>query len=361
VRGVTTVQVLLGDRSYPIRIRPGSLGDAGAAIRSELDADRVVVISTPRVAKLHFAALRDGLAGAHLAVDCLKVADGERAKTLRTASRLYDGLLELGADRRSVIVALGGGAVCDLAGFVASTYMRGLPIVQIPTTLLSQVDASVGGKTAVNHPRGKNLIGTFYQPHLVWIDPDVLATLPRRELCGGMAEIIKGAAIWDAEFFGWLEQHIDAVMRLEREPLTHTITRACAIKSEVVGLDEREAGLRARLNFGHTLAHAIEKVSGYGSVRHGEAVAMGMVFASRVSEARAGLAHGVTDRIAALLGRAGLPTEPPDWTEQRSAYLRAISVDKKLEGQKLRFVVLRELGRAELLSLSPDEILEGAP
>jgi 3-dehydroquinate synthase len=361
VRDVTTVQVLLDDRSYPIRIRPGSLSDIGEALQAEFDTLRLVVVTSPRVAKAHLASVASSLERARVPFDCLTVPDGERAKTLRTASRLYDQMLQLGCDRRTVLMGLGGGAVGDLAGFVASTFMRGLPLVQIPTTLLSQVDSSVGGKTAVNHPRGKNLIGTFYQPRVVWIDPDVLATLPRRELRCGMAEVIKAGAIWDAGFFEWLEKHIDALMRLETGPLTEAIARACSIKAEVVGLDEREAGLRALLNFGHTLAHAIENVAGYRRVRHGEAVAMGMVFASRMSELRGLLAEGVADRVATLLGRVGLPTEPPDWSRERSAYLRAVSVDKKMRGEKVAFVVLREIGRAELLRLSPEEILEGAP
>jgi 3-dehydroquinate synthase len=358
---MTTVQVLLEDRSYPIRIRPGSLAELGRALQSEFDSQRIVIVTTPRVEKAHLATVAASLERLDLDFDSLNVPDGERAKTLRTASRLYDRLLELGCDRRTILVGLGGGAVGDLTGFVASTFLRGLPLVQVPTTLLAQIDSSVGGKTAVNHPRGKNLIGTFYQPQLVWIDPGVLATLPKRELRCGMAELIKSAAIWDASFFEWLEENLDAVMRLEGDPLTEAIARACAIKAEVVGLDEREAGLRALLNFGHTLAHAIENVATYRKVRHGEAVAMGMVFAARMSEARGLLAQGVAERIAALLGRVGLPTEPPDWGRDRQAYLRAVSVDKKMQGEKLAFVVLRELGRAELLRLSPDEILAGAP
>jgi 3-dehydroquinate synthase len=330
VRGVTTVQVLLDDRTYPIRIRPGSLPGVAEAIRTEFDSLRVVVVTSPRVAKAHLAALSGGMQRAGLAFECLSVPDGERAKTLRTAARLYDQLIDLGCDRRTVLVGFGGGATCDLGGFVASTFLRGVPLVQIPTTLLAQIDASVGGKTGVNHPRGKNLIGTFYQPRLVWIDPDVLATLPRRELRCGMAEVIKGGAIWDAKFFDWLEENVEAAMRLESDPLTEAIA-------------------------------PIETVSGYRRVRHGEAVAMGMVFAARLSEARGLVAAGVAERLAALLARAGLPTEPPDWASERGAYLRAISVDKKIRGEKVSFVVLREIGRAELLRLSPEEILEGAP
>ena len=268
---MTTVQVMLADRSYPIRIRPGSLGDLGEALSKEFESQRVVVVTSPKVSDAQFGALNTGLKRMHLSAEQLQVPDGDRAKTLRHAQKLYDGLLELGADRQTVLIGLGGGAVCDLTGFVASTFLRGVPLVQTPTTLLAQVDASVGGKTAVNHPRGKNLIGTFYQPKLVWIDPDVLATLPKRELRCGIAEVIKVAALWDADFFAWLEEHIEPVIELEREPLTHAIARAVEIKAEIVGLDERESGLRALLNFGHTLAHAIESVNGYRKIKHGEA------------------------------------------------------------------------------------------
>jgi 3-dehydroquinate synthase len=317
-------------------------------------------VTTPRVAELHYGAVATGMARMHVALDRLDVPDGERAKTLRVASRLYDGLIELGADRRTVLVGLGGGSVGDVAGFVASTFLRGLPLVQVPTTLLAQVDSSVGGKTGVNHPRGKNLIGTFYQPRMVMIDPDVLATLPARARRSGMAEIVKVGAIWDAAFFAWLEGQAGRVMALEREPLTEAIHRACAIKAEVVGLDEREAGLRSLLNFGHTLGHAIEQTEGYRRVAHGEAVAMGMTFAARLSELRGFAPAGTAERLRALLERVGLPTDPPAWGEKRVAYLRAMAVDKKSRDEKLGFVVLREIGRAELVHLTPQEILEGA-
>jgi 3-dehydroquinate synthase len=358
---MTTVQVLLGDRTYSIRLVSHSLRELGAAIAQEIGASRAFVITTPRVESAHYGPVERSLAAAQVQTDRVQVPDGERAKTLRTASRVYDQLLELGADRETVLVGLGGGALGDLTGFVASTFLRGLPLVQVPTTLLAQVDASVGGKTAVNHPRGKNLIGTFYQPRMVWIDPSVLETLPARDRRSGMAEIVKVAAIWDAELFAWLERELPAILRLEPEAMTEAIARACSIKAEIVGLDEREAGLRSMLNFGHTLGHAIENVAGYRRFRHGEAVAMGMVFAARISEKRGLCPPGSAARIEQLLGRLGLPVEPPDWREGRDAYLRAISVDKKVRAEKVGFVVLREIGRVEVLQLRPDEILEGAP
>src|SRR5262245_977238 len=354
---MSTVQVMLGERSYPIRIRPGSLGDLGEALVAEFEVGRAVAITSKRVAALHYGALATGLARVNVQLDRLLVPDGERAKTLRVASSVYDRLIDLGATRQTVLIGLGGGAGCDLAGFVASTFLRGLPLVQVPTTLLAQVDASVGGKTAVNHPLGKNLIGTFYQPRLVWVDPDVPATLSPGERRAGMAEVIKVAAIWDADFFKWLEENAPSLLRLERTALAECVARACGIKAEVVGLDEREAGLRALLNFGHTLGHAVEVVNGYRHVRHGEAVALGMAFAARLSERRGLAPAGTSARLEALLARVGLATEIADLPGQRAAYLRAVAVDKKGADGALSFVVLREIGRAELLRLTPEEIL----
>lgn len=358
---MTTIQVLLGDRSYPIRIRPRALRELGPAIAQELDARHVVSITTPRVAAAHSAEVDAGLSESGIRHDRVEVPEGDRAKTLRTASRVYDRLLDLGADRECVVLGFGGGAACDLAGFVASTYLRGVPLVQAPTTLVGQVDASVGGKTAVNHPRGKNLIGTFYQPRLVWIDPAVVATLPARERRAGLAEVVKVAALWDSGFFAWLEENISKVLRLDLDLLTEVVARATAIKAEIVSLDEREAGLRSLLNLGHTLGHAIENVFGYRRYRHGEAVSMGMVFAARLSERRELCPAGTALRIERLLTRIGLPTELPDSKADRSAYLHAIAVDKKVRGAEVGFVVLREIGRAEVVRMTPEAILRGAP
>jgi len=355
---MSTVRVMLDERSYPIRIRPGSLAQLGAAISEDLEVDRVAVVTTPRVAAAHFATFERGMKDAGVAVTCFEVPDGERAKTLRSAARLYDQCLDAGVDRTSVVVGFGGGAVCDLTGFVASTWLRGVPLVQVPTTLLAQIDASVGGKTAVNHPRGKNLIGSFYQPRLVWIDPDVLHTLPRREYRCGLAELIKAGVLWDADFFSWLELNAGGLVALDPDALSHAIRRAVEIEAEIVSLVERETGLRALLNLGHTLGHAIESVAGYRRVRHGEAVAMGMVFACELSELRCGLAPEATGRVRSLLERVGLRTTAPDWEAQREAYLRAIAVDKKVSGGQVGFVALKELGRAEIVRLTPQEILE---
>ncbi len=356
---MTTVSVMLADRSYPIHIRWGSLRELGQVLASESGFQRAILVTTPKVAALYGGVVEAELKRAGLQSSSLEVPDGESAKTLNQASLLYDQLIELGADRQTYLVSLGGGATCDLTGFVASTFLRGVPLAQVPTTLLAQVDASVGGKTAVNHERGKNLIGTFYQPRLVWVDPEVLSSLSERELRTGLAEVIKVAVIWDADFFRWLEEHVEAITALEPTPVCDAIARACAIKAEVVGLDEREAGLRALLNFGHTLGHAIENVAGYSQVTHGEGVAMGMTYAARLSEERTLCPRGTRQRVRALLERAGLPTEVPASLADREAYLRAIAVDKKMRDDRVGFVVLREIGRAEVMRLTPDEILAG--
>ena len=356
---MTTVSVMLGDRSYPIHIRWGSLPELSDALASEFGFQRAILVTTPKVASLYGETVEGELKRAGLRSSSLEVPDGESAKTLVQASLLYDQLIELEADRQTCLVSLGGGATCDLTGFVASTFLRGVPVAQVPTTLLAQVDASVGGKTAVNHERGKNLIGTFYQPRLVWVDPALLCSLSARELRAGLAEVIKVAAIWDANFFRWLEEHVEAILALEPTPLCDAIARACGIKAEVIGLDEREAGLRALLNFGHTLGHAAENVASYSQVTHGEGVAMGMVYAARLSEERKLCPRGTSQRVRSLVERAGLPAELPASLGDREAYLRAIAVDKKMRDDRVGFGVLREIGRAEVTKLTPDEILAG--
>jgi 3-dehydroquinate synthase len=270
-------------------------------------------------------------------------------------NRLYDSLLDAGADRGSVVVALGGGVVGDLSGFVAATLLRGLPFVQIPTTLLAMVDSSVGGKTGVNVARGKNLVGAFHQPRLVWVDVTTLRSLPRRELAAGMAELIKHGAIRDEAFFEWLETELEGLMDLEPELLIHALERSCAIKAEVVRQDERESGLRMVLNFGHTVGHAVETLKRYKGILHGEAVAIGMVFAAGRSETLGLSPRGTKERLAALLRRAGLPTDLPDFP--RRAYLQALRVDKKKREAQIRFVALRGIGGAETVPLLPREII----
>jgi 3-dehydroquinate synthase len=291
----------------------------------------------------------------------LVVPDGDASKSLARVRGLYDALLDLGVDRSGVLVALGGGMVGDLTGFAAATYLRGIPFVQIPTTLLAMVDASVGGKVGVNLPRGKNLVGAFHQPRLVWIDLATLHSLPARERAAGLAEVVKKAAVFDAALFERLEAEAAALLALEPAPLLAAVERACAIKAEVVRRDEREgeAGLRKLLNFGHTLGHAVEALTGYRRVLHGEAVAMGMVHAARLSEQRALAPGGTAARLEALLRSLGLPTELPRFP--RRAYLAALRVDKKRRDARIDYIVSQGIGRAASLPLTPAEILAVRP
>lgn len=356
-RGPRSIEVALGDRSYPIRIGTGTLGDAGPEIARRTKSTRAVVVTVPPVGRRYARPLLASLREAGLRAHRIDVPDGDASKNLRQLARLYDALLDLGADRSTAVVALGGGMVGDLAGYLAATYLRGVPFVQVPTTVLAMVDASIGGKVGVNLPRGKNLVGAFHQPRLVWIDAATLRTLPARERAAGLAEVVKAAAIRDAALFARLEREAERLLALDPEVLLPVLERACAIKAEVVARDEREAGLRALLNFGHTLAHAIETLARYRGVLHGEAVAIGMVFAARRGEALGATSAGTAERLAALLGRLGLPTEPPD--HPRSAYVRALRVDKKRTEAHIRFVVLRKIGVAETLPLPAGEIAAG--
>jgi 3-dehydroquinate synthase len=352
------VPVALGDRSYTVHIEPGCLRELGSVLARVVDAERAVVVTSERVGALYGAVVTESLARAGLGSSTIVVPDGDRAKSLAQLSDIFDRLVACGADRDTFLVAVGGGAVGDLAGLAAATYLRGVPWVQVPTTLLAQADASVGGKTAVNHPAGKNLIGAFHQPRLVWIDPRVLRTLPARELRSGMAEVVKSAVIWDPQMFAWLEVHAERVPALDTDAVAHALERAVAVKAEIVGRDEREGGIRALLNFGHTLGHAIEAASGFGEVLHGEAISLGMVFAARRSR-RIGLPARDVDRIVSLLERLGLPVVLADTPAQWCAYRRALAHDKKRRDGLFWMVLLREIGRAELSPCTLDEMLEG--
>jgi 3-dehydroquinate synthase len=347
--------VPLGERSYRIRIGFDVLDQAGPAIAEVTKARRVAIVTVPEVGRRYAARLERSLRAAGIQSKRLVVPDGERSKSLRVAEKLYQQLVDFDADRGTAVVALGGGVVGDLAGFVAATWMRGVPFVQVPTTMLAMADASVGGKVAVDLPSGKNLVGAFHQPRLVWMDLATLRTLPMRQRASGLVEVIKHGVIRDAALFERFERDVERVLALEPGPTLDVLERSCEIKAEVVGQDERESGLRMILNFGHTLAHAIETLLGYRKLLHGEAVAIGMVFAARRSEALGFAPAGVADRIEALLARAGLPTEPPALA--RRAYLGALRVDKKRKGEHVRFVVLRGLGQADVVPLSPAEIL----
>jgi 3-dehydroquinate synthase len=299
--------------------------------------------------------VRSVLADSGFTVSYYEVPDGEEYKTLQSAAAIYDQMVDAGMERGSALVALGGGVVGDLAGFVAATYMRGVPLIQVPTTLLAQVDSSVGGKVAVNHSRGKNLIGCFYQPKLVFADLQVLKTLPEREIRAGMAEVIKYGAIWDSTFFTFLERQLDRILSLEPAPLMETVKRSCAIKAEIVSGDEREEGRRAILNFGHTIGHALESLTDYRVYRHGEAIAAGMAAAARLAVNRGLQDQADRERLVALLERTGLPVTFPYPARD---LLELLSHDKKVLEGRPRFVLPVKIGQAEICSdLGDEEIL----
>jgi len=339
-----TLTVALGERRYPIHIGAGTLRDAGALLAPHFALPRAVVITNPAIAARWLPPLRDSLAASGIATETLLVPDGETHKSWATLHDVLTRLLEQKAERSTTIVALGGGVVGDIAGFAAAIYQRGMPFVQIPTTLLAQVDSSVGGKTGVNHPMGKNMIGAFYQPRAVLIDTDCLRTLPDRELAAGLAEVVKYGAIREREFFEWLEANMDALAARDPAALTHAIAASCRIKAEIVAADERETGERALLNFGHTFGHAIEAAVGYGEWLHGEAVAAGMVLAAVLSRRVCGLAGDDADRLTRLLERARLPVRPPPIAYDR--WVELIARDKKTVGGATGFVLLEALGRA---------------
>lgn len=340
------VHVNLGDRSYDITVGSKTLDGVGVVARELSRGKMAFVVSDERVAP-HARVVQEALRTGGFWVDLAVLPPGEPTKSLASAALLYDRLADANADRKTLIVAVGGGVIGDLAGFAAATYVRGLPLLMVPTTLLAMVDSSVGGKVGINHPRGKNLIGAFHQPIGVWIDTATLATLPDREYRSGLAEVVKYGVIQDPEFFAYLEANADAVIRRDAEAVRAIVARCCRLKADVVEQDEREeTGLRMILNYGHTFAHAFETVGGYGTWLHGEAVAAGMVCASRLAD-RCGLIPGdVTARQVALLERFGLPTRPRPWPidELMAAMLR----DKKSLAGRLRFILPRRLGEVAL-------------
>ena len=345
---MTTLEVELADRAYPIHVGEGLLAKSGELLGVKT-GQRFVIVTNAIIAAHHVAPLKASLRerGAH--VDVVLLPDGEAHKNQKTLDDLLTRMLEARVERSTTLVALGGGVVGDIAGFAAAIYQRGIPFVQIPTTLLAQVDSSVGGKTGINHPLGKNMIGAFWQPRAVLIDIATLATLPERELRAGLAEVIKYGAIRDVEFFAWLETNVQALLAKDRTALMHAIHRSCAIKAEIVAADEREAGERALLNFGHTFGHAIEAAQGYGEWLHGEAVAAGMVCAARLSERASGFDASETQRLVKLIAAAGLPTVPPPINADR--WLDLMRRDKKVEAGAMRFVILRRLGEASIRTI----------
>jgi 3-dehydroquinate synthase len=347
-----TLPLDLGDRSYPIYIGAGLLGQPELLTR-HIPGTRVAIVTNETVAPLYLARLRTHVAS--LKPVEVVLPDGEQYKSLEVLNRIFDALLSARCDRRTTIIALGGGVIGDMAGFAAASYQRGVPFIQVPTTLLSQVDSSVGGKTGVNHPLGKNMIGAFYQPRAVLIDPACLATLPEREVAAGMAEVIKYGAIRDRAFLDWLEANVDRLRARDVAALTYAIAESCRIKAEVVAADERESGERALLNFGHTFGHAIEAGLGYGQWLHGEAVAAGMAMAVALSERMGLIGAADVTRLATLLRGAGLPVVPPSLGADR--WLALMSHDKKVVAGAIRFVLLRALGEAFVTADVPPEDL----
>ena len=349
---LTNLVVDLGERSYPIRIGHGLLGRPGL-LDDYIPGKQVFIVTNEAVKDRYLDPLLSSLPS--VAADCMCIGDGEAFKTLDTYAMLMDRLIAGGHNRTTVIIALGGGVVGDVAGFVAATYQRGVTFIQVPTTLLALVDSSVGGKTAVNHPRGKNLIGAFYQPDCVIADIGTLETLPPRELKSGLAEVIKYGVIYDAAFFDWLSVNLERLLALDAEALVYAIAKSCRIKAAVVQTDERETGLRAILNFGHTFGHALESLTGYEQLLHGEAVAIGMVMAADLSSRWAKLPREQAMRIKDLIGRAGLPVTPPPLSTD--AMLETMGMDKKVVDGRIRLVLTDAIGMAALTDQAPEDAI----
>ncbi len=351
------VEIDLGDRSYPIWVGT-ALIDNPESLANLPKGSAAMVVTNSTVQPLYADALMRCLVGHYPQVHLVTLPDGEEFKTWQTLNLIFDALLNHQCDRKTVLFALGGGVVGDMTGFAAASYMRGVPFVQVPTTLLSQVDSSVGGKTGINHPLGKNMVGAFYQPQLVLCDLGMLTTLPSRELRAGLAEVIKYGPIADPEFLNWIEANVEALLQRDVAALTYAVKRSCEIKAWVVSKDERESGLRAILNFGHTFGHAIEAGMGYGTWLHGEAVGCGMVMAARLSLALDMIDAGYLERLTRLITKAGLPTTAPilDKEDNAGRYLELMRVDKKAEAGDIRFIVIDSRGNATLRT-APDVLV----
>ena len=350
----TRVEVGLRGREYPILIGAGLLSDA-PVLCGAIEAQDVLIVTSETVGPLYFERVRAGLAGKR--VQALALPDGEVHKTLGTVARIFDAMVAARFNRDACIAALGGGVVGDMAGFAAACYQRGVDFVQLPTTLLAQVDASIGGKTGVNHPSGKNLIGAFHQPVAVIADTSTLATLPPREFRAGLAEVVKHALVADVAFLDWLDGHLDALLAQEPAAVTYAVQRSCEIKAQIVAADERERGRRAELNLGHTFGHAIETATGYGDWLHGEAVSVGMALAAALSQRHGWLTPADVGRVRDVLRRAGLPTAAPGIGAARA--LELMDMDKKVLGGRIRLVLLHGLGNAAVTAdYDPDALAE---
>jgi 3-dehydroquinate synthase len=352
-----TVRVELAERSYDIKIGSGNLSEAGSLIGRLGRFSRALVITDSNVQETHAVAVAEGLVTAGMEVDLIAIEPGEQSKSIETAAGLWEGLVELGADRKSVVVAVGGGVVGDLAGFIAATYARGIRFVQVPTTLLAQVDSSVGGKVGINLTTAKNMVGAFLQPLAVLIDTETLSTLPEREYVAGLGEVVKYGVILDAELFEYLESRIKPLIARDPDVLEHVIARSCELKADIVRQDEREeTGLRAVLNYGHTFAHALETLTHYKRYLHGEAVAIGMQCAARLAERLGRVEPGLAERQGRLMAALGLPVALPKLDHEK--FLESMMHDKKVEHGRLRLVLPTRLGHVELVSDVPgDDVL----
>lgn len=337
-----TLTVELAERSYPIHIGPGVLGDA-ALLKPFIRGHQVCIVTNTTVAPLYLDRLKAALDGFDVA--CIELPDGEAHKTLEQVGQIYDALLEYRFERSCTLIALGGGVIGDMCGFAAATYQRGVDFIQIPTTLLAQVDSSVGGKTGVNRPLGKNMVGAFYQPRCVLIDTDTLSTLPQRELQAGLAEVVKYGLINNRDFLEWLGEHVDDLLALKRKVVARAIETSCSEKARIVAADEREGGIRAMLNLGHTFGHAIETAMGYGKWLHGEAVAAGMVMATDLSMRMEMVTPAEAQYVKSLLASFGLPVLPPGEMSV-DQFLSLMGRDKKAQAGRVRYVLLKRLGRA---------------
>lgn len=350
-----TLSVDLGDRSYPIYIGENLL-DSPDVLPQHIKGNSVVIVSNTTVAPLYLDKLESVLNSINMRYDTVILDDGEQYKTMQSVDKIIDCLLSNRHDRKTTLIALGGGVVGDITGFSAAIYQRGVNFIQIPTTLLSQVDSSVGGKTGVNHPKGKNMIGAFYQPQCVIADIATFNTLPQREIAAGLAEVIKYGLIYDEPFHNWLEHDITKLVNNESTSMAKAVLRSCEVKAEVVAIDEKESGLRAILNLGHTFGHAIEATMGYGNWLHGEAVAVGMIMACDLSERLGWIDESVKTRTIKLLNDAGLPTKAPKMTIEQ--YMDTMSIDKKVDNGTINFVLLKALGEAVMTSSYTQEQLE---
>jgi 3-dehydroquinate synthase len=354
---IETLGVALGDRSYPIHIGSGVLKRV-ELILPHIRQKKVVVVTNTTVAPLYLEVLRSTLESGGISVMPVVLPDGEKFKTWETLNQIFDALLGARCERGTTLIALGGGVIGDMGGFAAACYQRGMPFIQMPTTLLSQVDSSVGGKTAINHPLGKNMIGAFYQPKLVLADISTLDTLPERELKAGLAEVIKYGLIRDLDFYVWLEANLEKLLARDPSALTYAIHRSCANKAEVVAADEKESGERALLNLGHTFGHAIETGMGYGEWLHGEAIAAGTLIAAELSHRLGWIDKIAVKRIENIFVRAGLPISGPRLGLAR--YLELMSHDKKVQDGKLRLVLLQEIGKAVVFDRASDAQISAA-